>query len=91
MSAKNPRFSLNGDGQHPEPQPDQRKKQAVEALDKRFKVLNQLWVNAEASLKEIPIPVDVKFCYAEEPADGCSRTDPRVQATFFWAPVEAPP
>lgn len=70
MSTRNPRFSLNGDGKHPqEPQPDQRKKQVVEALSKRYKELNKLWEDAEKDLKQIPIPVDVSFCYKSVSAD----------------------
>jgi hypothetical protein len=70
MSLKNPRFSLNGDGKHPDsPQTDQRKKQVTESLDRRYKELNKLWEDAEADLKEIPIPVDVKFCYESIDAD----------------------
>src|SRR4051812_43311875 len=70
MSSKNPRFSLNGDGKHPhQPPPDPRKKQVVEALSTRYKELNKLWEDAEADLKEIPIPVDVKYRYRSEDAD----------------------
>jgi hypothetical protein len=76
MSSKNPRFSFNGDGKHSDPPPhseppptNQRKKQAVEVLGKRYKELNKLWENAEADLKEIPVPVDVKFCYESVSAD----------------------
>jgi hypothetical protein len=70
MSSKNPRFSLNGDGKHPhQPPPDPRKKQVVEALSTRYKELNKLWEDAEADLKEIPIPVDVKHRYKSVDAD----------------------
>jgi hypothetical protein len=70
MSAKNPRFSIKGDGKHPqEPQPDQRKKQVVEALSKRYKELNELWEAAEDDLKQVPVPVDVFVCYKSEIAD----------------------
>jgi hypothetical protein len=70
MSSKNPRFSLNGDGKDPEqPQLDPRKQQVVEALTTRYKELNKLWEDAEADLKEIPIPVDVKYPYKSEDAD----------------------
>jgi hypothetical protein len=70
MSSKNPRFSLNGDGRHlPQPQADPRKKQVVEALSQRYKELNKLWEDAEADLKEIPIPIDVPLCYKSVDAD----------------------
>jgi hypothetical protein len=70
MSSKNPRFSLNGDGKQPEQsQLDPRKKQVVEALSKRYKELNKLWEDAEADLKEIPVPVDIRFCYESVDAD----------------------
>ena len=42
---------------------DPRKQQAVEALNKRYKELNKLWEDAEASLKEIPVPCDVILTY----------------------------
>lgn len=35
----------------------------------RYKELNKLWEDAEADLKEIPIPVDVKYCYKSADAD----------------------
>lgn len=70
MSSKNPRFSLNGDGKHPEPlSPDHRKEKVVAALGKRYKALNQLWENAEADLKEIPVPVDVPYRYKSVSVD----------------------
>jgi hypothetical protein len=70
MSTKNSRFSVNGDGTHaPEPQADRRKKQVVEALGKRYRELNNLWENAENDLKQIPIPVDVSYCYKSISAD----------------------
>lgn len=70
MSSKTPRFSLNGDGHPPKPpQTDQRKQQIVEALGKRYQQLNKLWEAAEADLKQIPVPVDVKFCYESVDAD----------------------
>src|SRR5206468_1388641 len=69
------RSSLNGDGHHPKPsQTDQRTHQVVEALDKRYKQLNKLWETAEAYLKQMPVPVDVKFCYEAVDADP-SRPD----------------
>jgi hypothetical protein len=77
MSTVNSRFSFNGDGKHPEPQPDQRKKKLVEALDHRYKELNKLWEAAEADLKQVPIPVDVSFAYKSIPAD--PHNDPRGQ------------
>src|SRR5579884_1635348 len=75
MSSQNPHFSLNGDGKHPKPsdskkaQPDARKRQAAEALNARYKELNKLWEQAEASLKELPIPVDVHLVYESVDAD----------------------
>src|SRR4051812_33959861 len=75
MSSQNPRFSMNGDGKHPkpsqpkQPQPDARQRQAAEALNVRYKELNALWERAEASLKELPIPVDVQLIYKSVDAD----------------------
>ena len=70
MSSKTSRFSLNGDGKHPDQsQFNPRKKQVVEALSTRYKELNKLWENAEADLKEIPIPVDVPHLYKSVDAD----------------------
>lgn len=64
------RFSFNGDGKSPEPKKmDERKKQVVQALDQRFKPLNKLWEEAEAYLREIPIPADVSISYDPEPED----------------------
>jgi len=51
------------------PSTDQRKKQVVAALNTRYKELNKLWEDAEADLREIPIPIDVKYRYKSEPAD----------------------
>lgn len=62
------------------PQIDSRKKQAVEALNKRYSELNKLWEHAEAELKQIPIPFDVIFAYKtedaypERPNDTCIRS-----------------
>jgi hypothetical protein len=70
MSSQHPRFSLNGDGKHPkQAQPETRKRQAAEALNARYKELNKLWEQAEASLKELPIPVDVQLVYKSVDAD----------------------
>jgi hypothetical protein len=70
MSTKNPRFSVNGDANQPDrTQADERKKQVILALDSRYKDLNKLWEEAEADLKQIPIPVDVPYRYKSNFAD----------------------
>ncbi len=75
MSPQTPRFSANGDGKQSKPsspnpaQPENRKQQAAAALNVRYKELNKLWEQAEASLKELPIPVDVHFVYKSVDAD----------------------
>ncbi|MFO0821529.1 MAG: hypothetical protein U0792_00030 [Gemmataceae bacterium] len=75
MSPQTPRFSMNGDGkqskpsQPPRTQPDARKRQVAEALNARYKELNKLWEQAEADLKELPIPVDVQIVYKSVDAD----------------------
>jgi hypothetical protein len=75
MSSQNPRFSMNGDGKHPKPpqpkqaQPDTRHQQTAAALNTRYRELNKLWEQAEANLKELPIPVDVQFVYKSVDAD----------------------
>ena len=67
MSSPIPRFSPNGDGKHVQAEP--RKKLAIEALNKRYAELNKLWEDAEANLKEFPVPFDVTYCYKTEDAD----------------------
>jgi hypothetical protein len=70
MSAHKSRFSHNGDGKSPENNPaDERQQQVVEALGKRYKQLNALWEAAEASLKKIPIPLDVPLLLKSYDAD----------------------
>jgi hypothetical protein len=70
MSTKNTRLKLNRDGTQREF--DQRKKQIVDALSKRYKELNELWENAEKELKLIPVPVNVQVPFKSVPADPIS-------------------
>lgn len=66
MSTHVPRFSMNGDGKKPSTDLDQRQRHVTEALSARFKELNNLWIEAEESLRTIPLPVGASFQYASE-------------------------
>ena len=62
MSLKNPRISLYGGGKPPHATTQQ----IAETLGQRYEELNKLLERAEASLKQIPVPVDVYFAYLIE-------------------------
>jgi hypothetical protein len=55
-----------------------------------FLLIIPLWPLGEMLARRCSALCEMAY-YAEIKPNGCSRTDPRVQATFFWAPVEAPP
>lgn len=66
MGTNPPRFSLNGDGKTPSSDVVERQRQVAKDLSARFKQLNSLWLDAEESLKTIPLPVDAHIQYASD-------------------------
>jgi hypothetical protein len=71
---------IDEDRLSPTPLAEPRKKQLAEALGKRYSELSKLWEDAEADLREIPIPVDVRFCYRSVITDAAKPGEDQIHS-----------
>jgi hypothetical protein len=74
------RFPLNGDGTNPAPKPDDRDRNVVTELSKRYKELSALWDKAEERLLKYRVPVDVSYCYKSYLANESATGDAQVHS-----------